>query len=798
MSHRHHRFRKPGVSGRAAGLLALCAPLLAATPAFSQNPTAQATNGTSAATGTLQEVVVTAERRATNIQTTPISIQAISGVQLQTQGITSVQNLNQVAPNLTVTQNGLLQEVNIRGIGIEAAGGDGQNGVLIVHDGLPNNADGVGLNAPYYDIADVEVLRGPQGTFAGDNSTGGAIIINSENPNFRGANGYFDGTVATYSEKKFQGAMNLPVNDTLALRFAFNEETRGSFFYDEGAAFDGPYLGGPHFIPGSAPSTVKTSIDPGNVNDKDGRLSILWNATPNLQSLTKIEMDVDNSQGVPQQPNTAYFTALPGLPCPSGTASKVAGYCQDKYASGYSGSPYVLNNWDTNLQANQEIDYYSEQLNYTLPGGVVLRSISGDQEINVYQNSSRSNDSINDGFNTGSQTVHTMSEEIDALSPTTGNFSWIAGANWSFNKEKFAAYNQNYGPPFSVSAPQITLWNHEQLWVKSEGVYGQISWQFTPTLQLQVGARENWDQEPSHQGGIAIIQPPPYHSFLSHNSIGYSTSGEPTGKIGINWTPRPGQFFYAFVARGYKPGENNLGSAPPAKKETVNDYELGWKGRLADGHVLTQVGGYYMQYMGMIEHIFDASNVHNSASGNVPFSIVKGIEASMQSRVGGLGVDVDVALNKSILGPLVTSAQYKFPSDYGLTNQCAPGVSPLPGNTNCTNYTPFIENLSGEALPYAPLFTAHATIDYAIPIGNMTVQPRVVYSYQSKSYASLFQSDSYYLLPARGLWNGYVDWDAGPWTVTVFGTNLADRVYLTGLGFYGDPRQVGLEVRRDF
>ncbi|HTW75373.1 MAG TPA: TonB-dependent receptor plug domain-containing protein, partial [Steroidobacteraceae bacterium] len=189
MSVRISKIRKRGLLGRAAGLVALCSPLIWAAPAFCQSATAQTsidqtsidqtstdqttTSQTSgAATGVLQEVVVTAERRTTNIMTTPISVVAVSGAQLQTSQIVDVNSLGQVAPNLLVYNEGLSSTADIRGVGNSNQGGDETPGVAIIRDGLPNNTSGFGENIPYFDIADVEVLRGPQGTFTGSNSTG--------------------------------------------------------------------------------------------------------------------------------------------------------------------------------------------------------------------------------------------------------------------------------------------------------------------------------------------------------------------------------------------------------------------------------------------------------------------------------------------------------------------------------------------------------------------------------------------------------------------------------------------------
>ena len=140
-----------------------------------------------------------------------------------------------MSPNLLIYNNGMSSTADIRGVGNSNQGGDETPGVAIIRDGLPNNTSGFGENTPYFDIADVEVLRGPQGTFTGGNSTGGAIDINSAESQLQGRQ-WLRQTPSWLRTvmQKFQGAVNLPVSDTLAMRLAFNEETRSSFFHDEG------------------------------------------------------------------------------------------------------------------------------------------------------------------------------------------------------------------------------------------------------------------------------------------------------------------------------------------------------------------------------------------------------------------------------------------------------------------------------------------------------------------------------------------------------------------------------------
>src|SRR6185312_1934511 len=140
---------------------------------------------TDASAATLEEVVVTAERRAQNIQTTSIAMTALSAEDVANKGIRDQTDLQFAAPALSMTQVGFTENVNIRGIGINLQSPVVVSGVALYRDGLfyPGN---IMADEPYYDRADVEILRGPQGTFVGQNSTGGAILVTSKNPTLDG------------------------------------------------------------------------------------------------------------------------------------------------------------------------------------------------------------------------------------------------------------------------------------------------------------------------------------------------------------------------------------------------------------------------------------------------------------------------------------------------------------------------------------------------------------------------------------------------------------------------------------
>lgn len=182
---------------------------------------------------TLGEVVVTAERRTTNLQTTAVAASVLSGEDLQNKGVSNIETLQFSVPSVTVQNSGQGNSFNIRGIGKTENNSSVGVGVITYRDGVAVFPAYL-QNEPFFDIASLEVLRGPQGTFAGQNATGGAVFITERNPDFGGLGGYVSGQYGNYNDIRLQGAINLPLTETLAARLAFNSENRDSFFDVQG------------------------------------------------------------------------------------------------------------------------------------------------------------------------------------------------------------------------------------------------------------------------------------------------------------------------------------------------------------------------------------------------------------------------------------------------------------------------------------------------------------------------------------------------------------------------------------
>jgi len=221
------------MTGRIAKTLFACTCLAGAIPtipAFAQ-PAAQP----SASGGGLEEIVVTARRREEKLQTVPVAVTAFSPKDLEQKSIESASDLAHYVPSLASSQQSRDEQVfYLRGQGPNGGQG-GSPGVIAYFAEVPFNGSGPGI---YYDLDSLQVLRGPQGTLFGQNTTGGAVLFGPKRPtnNFEG---YVKLTAGSYDWYGVEGAVNIPiVNDKLLLRVAGNRVDRDGYTHDIGTGQD--------------------------------------------------------------------------------------------------------------------------------------------------------------------------------------------------------------------------------------------------------------------------------------------------------------------------------------------------------------------------------------------------------------------------------------------------------------------------------------------------------------------------------------------------------------------------------
>jgi iron complex outermembrane receptor protein len=556
---------------------------------------------TAAASDELQEIVVTAERRSTDLQLTAVAASVLTGADLTARQINTIDNLAFSTPSLTVQSSGENAVINIRGIGRSDAGAQDSAGVLIYRDGVSTTPNGLISDEPYYDIASIEVLRGPQGTFAGQNATGGAIFINEANPTLDRFGGWVEGQYGNYNDARLRAAVNIPLSDQVAIRIATDDENRETFFN-----MSGPWTG-----------------NPGNLHETNWRLSTLWQPNEDFNAVLKLDYNYINHGGSPASP----FTGL---------TANIFNVASDSYLAGYEKQYRIV------LQMNQRF-----------ADGITLKSISGYQDgrlsyaLDADGTATKPPLGLSPEVFVAQANDRTVSQEFDLLSPDTGPFTWVAGAVYQdddLNNPQFILSLSPGGTPTTG----IAINGLENLAVRTTwGVFAQGSYAITDALKLSLGGRYSETSfTASSIAEVLFFGTPIVKQSLNRDR---ESDSRTTGKINLDYSLNAENFLYAFVATGHKGGGINA-NGNVFQPENVTDYELGWKGKYFGDHLNTQIGGFYEQYKDFQLAIFDpvlGAGIDANATGT---TAVKGIEAQLQAAFGALAFNFGTSYVPTSLG----------------------------------------------------------------------------------------------------------------------------------------------------
>lgn len=696
---------------------------------------------------TLEEVVVTAEKRSEDVQKTPIALTALTSKDLEEKGIQKLEDLANTAPGVTISNTGIIKLINIRGIGLALISPNTSSGIINYRDGVLITHEPFLVDA-YFDMDRIEILRGPQGTLAGSNSTGGAVLVVTKNPDLGGkVDGFVAQTVGEYNDLRTEAALNLPINDQWAARIAMNSETRDSYW--EAVANPGA-------------TAVASNNVPGALDQRAVRLSLYGKPLDNFTISLKTEYNINRGTGIAQQPTpfSAYYS----------------------YASHV---PFVLDyDYQNSLSRNQDSRTIL-QLDWQVLPNAEIRSQTAYSSGTNRENDDSDASAFNGQIQTFFVGFKTVQQELDLLSTGSGPLQYTAGAfllhdivdNYSFSL-------LNYGTPGAVipgGGVNIQPFGTQKAF--DVAGFGQMTYDLNDQLQVLGGIRYTENHRWAPDSGVTISPP-----GIQIYNVGDYKRGVTTGKLGLNWNANPNNLVYAFAARGAKSGGYNTGAVGTSLfgPESVWDYELGWKSTLLDQHLRTQIDGFYENYNGFqlneYNPITESSIVANAAQAKI-----KGFEAQVQGQFAGLGLDASAAYVDSSLG---SSVLYD------------------------TRYTPAIPfNVDGHSLPYAAKWTANAGVQYALPVGQGSLTPRVQWSYVGSEWTTPYQvAIGAYIperdhIPAHSLVDARVTWvPSATWQFEAYGKNLANKVYIqsinsqstTDADVLGDPRTFGITGRYNF
>lgn len=695
-------------------------------------------------------VVVTAERRTQDLQTAPISATVLNETALENKGVFGLTALQYAAPGIYITDYSSANTFNIRGIGQSTVNFEFPNGVQVYRDGVPT-LTGYFQNAPYYDMAGVEVLRGPQGTFVGKSAAAGAVFIRTRDPELGDVGGNWMLGAGNYERIEGTGVLNLPLTDTLALRLAYHREQYGSYFdsVTAGPSLGTGFAGGPPF--GSDDKDLESL-----------RLGLLWQPTDSFRGVFKVDLD-DLYLG-----NHAVTYVDPAT-----------GALQDIRVVRANGSNTYF---DRGARA-------SLNLSYTFGNGVQINSLSGYSTVITTANWHWNGDNpVVEGWRSHGDFTN-WSQEFNIVSPEDQRIRWVAGLFWQQylshfpdNWEAGLGYDyddddfQDLGVPYDRTEHNLA-------------VFGQVALDLRDDLELELGAR--WSNYRSEQetglgwsynlyqlffGPLPPGSPPPdangHGVVITDFSRDEYEEDEIDWKVNLNYALSDNHFLYGLVSRGHTTGGLNVlnndgspdGSRDPFGPMSVINYEVGWKGAFLDQQVRTQTNIYYQTYEG-----YQATFAAGPSSGAPPLnqitqaqnanseSTIYGIEIGAQAFIGNWEIDFGFAYSKSELG------------SFGLIDNI---LYPLQG-------PPEID-LAGVSTPFAPEVTANIGIGHKFYLGGgeegWTMTPRIDVAYRDETYSSLFHGPSSYM-EAVTLTNLQLRFENGPWWVNFWCNNCTDEEY---------------------
>ncbi len=570
--------------------------------AFIATPTAGLASEPGAAP-VMEELVVTAERRESDVQETAISASVMSGEQLEEKGVVDLYTIQYAAPSMTIAHFGSANEFNIRGIGRTQVDIDVPSGVVIYRDGAPTIA-GYFQTEPYYDLKSVEVLRGPQGTFVGKNAAGGAVFINTNDPDPSQFSASVEAGLGNFGLWEVTGIVNVPVTDTLAIRASYRHLDSDDF-YD---SLSGNYTGHP----------ASRDLD-------SYRFAVEWAPTEALVGSLKVDYhDLDFGGNV---------VSSPGFPI-------------------------------YDVEQNGDIAYEDQSLRvvgniaYEFANGLTLNSISAYQDLD-----SLNNLDLNGSLPVFSQfksnfSVDIITQELTLISPADQTVRWILGAfyfeqnvdvpDWTKDGFTFTG-DVFFSGGGATDYPWLTTpWDkHEDEW----SLFGHAAYDLAEQWEIEAGVRYTkyaTDQTTDYRFGLGDA--PPVDVFAAGTQDLDESSVD--GQVALNYQMSDEHFLYALFSRGHVTSGINI--FPPYRQYDemeVRNYELGWKARWQDDAIRTQATLYLLDFDNYQVNFESPDIAIGQDNRNAPGdSQIKGVELSAQAHVDNWYADLAFAYMMSDIG----------------------------------------------------------------------------------------------------------------------------------------------------
>ncbi len=723
-------------------------------------------------TETLETIIVTAQKKAENLQTVPIAITAVTAKSIEDSHTVNLEALTGAVPNVQIghfSNTPTSATFSIRGMSVVDPDPYAGQTVTVVMDGVPLVFNIVSL-PDLFDIDRIEVLKGPQGTLFGANTIGGVVNIVTAQPTGE-FGGKADGTFGNYNRFDSDVAFNFPISSTLAGKMTLMHHSQSGYV-----------------------TNIVNGHSMGDQNDTDGRLYLKWTPNDNFNATLITEYDQlrDGSPVVVAGDLPTDVEYVPaGTVFPNSLLPMYQSPCMP--AGQPCHAPRTYYSASDGVPDQEYVDIYNTTLtmNWASPIGDVV-SITGfrrftDNNFTDQDGTPKFQDATN-RITDGQQ----ISEEVrDSFKPTD-KLQVQVGA---FGIYDHYHHEQNFLIQFAAPGLQQIIRMNEQN--RSESVFFQTYYDITDKLQYQFGARGTSETTEmkvnvlyfAHPDGIAAFYngvPVPALSFPAHGEKTWNNVG---GKTGLDYKWNSDVMNYIYYARGFKSGgftgrlalPTDIGPYDP---EYVDTIELGLKGDWLDHKLRTNVAAFYNAYhnLQLAEIYFVKNAAGQTINGN---SVVN----AAQAKTEGLELDITALPVENL----------KINASFGYLHAV---YTKFPYKVTATQTL----DLTGAPLEDAPKVSVSGGISYTVPTGPGKTTLGIQDRYVGRTFENTIIETPRSQIQPTNFVDGTLDYtpEDKRWSVGMWVRNIADKRYIAsvfdaagtlGLTNYAPPREWGATVR---
>lgn len=727
--------------------LALCLVLAGALPASM----AAATETPPAEQG-LGDIIVTAQYRRENMQKLDTAITVLSAKDLDDRAVYNVNDLENAVPSLEVDSQfgGGQPQFRLRGVGGTDYAANNGNTVGIYYDEILYPYGVMTQNA-MYDVARVEVLRGPQGTLYGRNTTGGAVNVITNAPSQKFGYG-LDASYGSFNASSLKGYINGGLTSTLSARLAFSADRGGAWQINR-----------------------VTGEKLGNKNQTSLRLRLRWQPDDATTVDLNSHFTRDKSDGLGLQLLSS-FTTAGGVYYPADTSMRATGWGVSAKMAELMGVPA-----NSKPFRNNEGEGVSLRLEHSTGFGKLI-AIYGHEEFIRREFNDWDATSSNEAGTYFFNHIKVDSGELRLASRDKGNTRWQVGAYGSRE-----AINGGFLSDFSDYASLKNYWSttYDQR-VTSLGLFGQVEHYITSRLKASVGGRYIYEKRSLNNFISAVIYPTYSVRATASPSM---TMNEWSGKAALDWDIAPDIMAYASVSRGVKSGgftTYNSGlpqQLDPYNPEKLIAYEIGAKSEWFDRRLRLNLAGFYYDYRDQqLQGVLYTDTARVGRIINVPKSHIYGLEG-------------EVVLVPVKALTLSQSVAYKLAKYDDFSSQSSATLDATTGKYVNIQYV----NNAGVSLPL-PKLDYKGAVTVHVSAGGWTIEPEFNYMHRTSRYSTSAAS----VIPAYWLANANLALAPknAPISVTLWAHNVFDAyIEETRNQFISartrsthEPRTVGITV----